>query len=285
MIGTTGIEREGKLEWAKRSQQYIVCLKKALLFISPFLLVIILWEIIAFLVTHLRNVPFPTPWTTTLRLIDVLGGDHLIDYSLYRHTFDSLARWAIGFGVATLGAIIFGLTAGWWRSLGRLTMPSVQILQLVPGLAWIPVAILLFGIGERATFFMISITAFAPIAINVVDGVKRVDENYIRAARMLGTGGKSLFFRVLLPGALPHIISGLRVGLGNSWRVLVAAEMVVGTGTGLGYSIIQSRWTMDYASAFVCILVICCVGLIMERFVFRHLESHTIERWGLYRGA
>ena len=162
-------------------------------------------------------------------------------------------------------------------------MPTVQILQLIPGLAWIPVAILIFGIGDRATLFMIAVTACAPVAINVAGGVKRVDEMYIRAARMLGLNNRMLFLNVLVPGALPHILSGLRIGLGNSWRVLVAAEMIVGSGTGLGYAIIQSRWTLDYAGAFVCIAIICCIGLIVERLVFIPLEKCTIELWGLKR--
>jgi ABC-type nitrate/sulfonate/bicarbonate transport system permease component len=100
---------------------------------------------------------------------------------------------------------------------------------------------------------------------------------------MLGAGRKTLFLRVLLPGSLPQILSGLRIGLGNGWRVLVAAEMIVGTGTGLGYAIIQARWTLDYASAFVCIIVICLVGLATERLIFSPLEKKTVERWGLSR--
>jgi ABC-type nitrate/sulfonate/bicarbonate transport system permease component len=246
-------------------------------------LILAVWQTVSLFVTWIRDVPFPTPFETTVRLISILSGDIILDHTIYRHTLDSLTRWAAGFGMAVVCGLAFGLPTGWWRPLGGVAMPSVHILQLIPGLAWIPVAILFFGVGERATFFMICVTAFAPITINVVDGVKRVDENYLRAARMLGTRGKNLFLRVLLPCALPQIISGLRVGLGNSWRVLVAAEMIVGTGTGLGYAIIQSRWTMDYASAFICILVICCVGLIMERFVFSYLERRTIQRWGLGR--
>ena len=86
---------------------------------------------------------------------------------------------------------------------------------------------------------------------------------------------------MLLPGALPHILSGLRIGLGNGWRVLLAAEMVVGAGTGLGYSIIQARWTLDYSSAFACLLVILGIGLTVEHLVFAPLERWTVERWRL----
>lgn len=78
-------------------------------------------------------------------------------------------------------------------------------------------------------------------------------------------------------------MSGLRVGLGNSWRVVVAAGMIVGTGTGLGYSIIQSRWTLDYPSAFVCIILICIVGLLIEYVAFARLEAATVRRWGMVR--
>jgi ABC-type nitrate/sulfonate/bicarbonate transport system permease component len=88
---------------------------------------------------------------------------------------------------------------------------------------------------------------------------------------------------VLLPGALPQIISGLRVGLGNSWRVVVAAEMVVGTGSGLGYAIVQSRWSLDFTSAFVCIIVIAMIGLVVEQAVLKPLERRTIRRWGIHR--
>ena len=246
-------------------------------------LVIGLWYAVALLVASVRDVAFPTPWQTLRGLADMLAGQSLSGHSLYRHILHSLMRWAGGFAIASTAGIAYGLLAGSHRSLERLTIPTVHVLQLIPGLAWIPVAILLFGIGERATVFMIAVTAFTPIAINVLGGVKRVDATYIRAARMMGTKGSGLLLRVLIPGSLPQILSGLRIGLGNGWRVLVAAEMIVGTGTGLGYSIIQARWTLDYTSAFACVLVICIIGLFVERLVFAQLERRTIERWGLPR--
>ncbi len=258
--------------------------KKILVSISPFLLVITVWQCVAMLVTAWRSVPFPTPWDTLTRLWSALAGETLVDHSLFRHTLDSLARWVVAFLCASISGVVFGVSAGWWRLLEKMSMPAIHILQLIPGLAWIPVAILLFGVGENATFFMIAVTAFAPVAISVVSGVKRVEVGYVRAAEMLGADRKTVFLKVLLPGALPHILSGLRIGLGNGWRVLVAAEMIVGTGTGLGYAIVQSRWTLDYASAFVCIVIICLVGLAMERLVFSPLEKKTVERWGLARG-
>jgi ABC-type nitrate/sulfonate/bicarbonate transport system permease component len=251
--------------------------------VSSIIIPLALWWGLAALVTHLRGVPFPTPHETFGRLLGLLRGRLLLDFTIYRHLDDSLRRWAIGFGLAMMIGIASGLLLGWSRLLERLSMPTVTVLQLIPGLAWIPVAILLFGIGERATIFMIAATALAPVIINTTAGVKGVSEHLVRAARMMGADNRTLFVRVLLPGSLPHLLSGIRVGFANAWRVLVAAEMVVGTGTGLGYSIIQARWTLDYPASFVCIAIICAFGLLVERGLLLPLERRTVDRWGLAR--
>jgi len=260
-----------------------ISIKQAALSVLSLLIVLLLWQLLAMGVTHVRGIPFPTPLVTLQRLLFLAGGKPLLDYSIYKHLGDSLIRWGIGFGIAMLFGIIGGLILGWSRILEKLMMPTIHVLQLIPGLAWVPIAILLFGINEKSTIFMIVMTGLTPIILNTTAGVKGVNENYIRAARMMGANDRTLFMRVLLPGSLASIITGLRIGLANGWRVLVAAEMIVGTGTGLGYSILQARWTLDYASAFVCLLIICLIGLIMERGVFAPLERRTIERWGVSR--
>lgn len=253
--------------------------------LAPTVLIVVVWYAVALTVEAVRGVDFPTPWDAALRLGALLVGDQLSGHGLYRHIGDSLLRWGIGFGVAALAGLAAGLAAGWWGAVRRVATPIFHVLQLIPGLAWIPVALLLFGVGERATISMIAITAFTPVAISVSDGVRRVDTTYVRAAQMLGSNRRSLFLHVLVPGALPSILTGLRVGLGNGWRVLVAAEMIVGTGTGLGFSIIEARWTLDYASAFACIAVICLVGLVMENIVFSRIEERTVRRWALAKDS
>ena len=233
----------------------------------PFAIVLAIWQTAALTVLSYRGVAFPTPWQTFIKLTALMGGAGLSNHSLYVHIFSSLQRWLIGFSIAATLGVSYGLIAGRVRSFEKATARIPQLLLLVPGLAWIPVAILLFGIGEPATVFMIAVSAFAPIAINVLAGIKNIDVTLIRAAQMMGAGKNALFFRVLIPAALPSLLSGLRIGLGTGWRVLVAAEMIVGTGTGLGYSIIQARWTLDYASSFACIAVICGIGLIFEQVI------------------
>ena len=256
-------------------------IKKGLQSIFPFAIILVVWEASAQIVFSLRGVAFPSPWQTVVRLLELLGGDRLSNASIYVHIGSSLQRWLVGFSIAAFLGIAYGLLAGRIQWVEKATARIPQMLLVIPGLAWIPVAILLFGIGEPATIFMIAVSAFAPIAINVLAGIKDIDVHFIQAARMMGAGNNALFFRVLIPAALPSILSGLRVGLGTGWRVLVAAEMIVGTGTGLGYSIIQARWTLDYTASFVCILVIWMVGLLFEQVFLKQLEKRTIERWTL----
>jgi NitT/TauT family transport system permease protein/taurine transport system permease protein len=256
-------------------------MRKFILLIAPLAIVLIIWQIAAEAVLQLRGVDFPSPWQTFYRLALLLAGDQLSNHSLYVHIGSSLYRWLTGFAIAASFGVGYGLIAGRVRLFELATSKIPQVLLLVPGLAWIPVAILIFGVGEAATIFMIAISAFAPVAINVLSGIKNIDRQLIRAAKMLGAGRNTLFFQVLIPAALPSILSGLRIGLGTGWRVLVAAEMVVGTGTGLGYSIIQARWTLNYASSFACIAVICVIGLLFEQVFLKQLEKQTIERWTL----
>ena len=250
----------------------------------PLLLFLLIWEGIAISVQIRRHVAFPGPLEVGTTLIGLLSGTRMADHTLLHHIWDSLLRWLSGFGFAAISGIGYGLLAGWSRRFRDATLPILHMLQLIPGLAWIPVAILCFGIGEAATVSMITVTAFTPIALSVLAGVEQLDPSLVQAGRMMGANQRTLILRVLLPGALPSTINGLRIGLGNGWRVLVAAEMIVGTGTGLGYTIIQSRWTLDYPAAFACIGVICIIGLAVEHLLFKPIEKRTLHRWYLSGG-
>ncbi len=251
--------------------------------IGPTLLIVVIWQLTALSVSSLRGVVFPTPLDTLHRLMELFANQPLAGHSLYHHIAVSLTRWLDAFLLAALCGIGYGLLGSRWDWLRELTAPIPQLLLLIPGLAWIPVAILMFGIGEGGTRFMIAMTAFAPIALATINGIQGVNIHYVRAAQMLGATSTTLFFQVLLPAALPALISGLRIGLGNSWRVLVAAEMVVGTGSGLGFSIIEARWSLDYPSALACVVMICLIGLILEYGMIRPLEKRTLERWMVQR--
>ena len=176
-----------------------------------------------------------------------------------------------------------GLLSNWLPALGRALKPLISLLHLIPGLAWIPIAILVVGINDQTAILLIMLTALPPVALSLDQGMKTTPKEYAMVAAMCGDGPLRRFLLVSLPAALPHLLSGMRLGLANSWRVVVAAEMVVGSGLGLGYSIIQSRWTLDYTSAFVCIGAIVVCGLGIEYSIFAGLERLTLKRWGMSR--
>lgn len=241
---------------------------------------LLLWQGVALWQEHARGVAFPGPIEVCARLGGLLRGEPWLGSSLAGHLAASAGRWGLGFALAVVGGSLWGLAVGGSRLTARLTRPWLEIMQLVPGLAWIPVALLLFGVGPAATVAMIAATALPVVALAVAMGVSRINPHHLAAARMLGAGRLALLATVVLPSLLPHLLTGLRVGMGAAWRVLVAGEMVVGVGGGLGYAILQSRWTLDFEGALAGVLVIAGVGLVLERGLFSTIERLTLARWG-----
>lgn len=246
-------------------------------------LVIIVWWVVAEVMISTRGALFPTPPETFQALWDALKGGDMNGETLYMHTWTSLVRWGMGYAIALVLGILIGLAFGTLSRLYDTGMVSVYVIQMIPGLAWIPIAMLIFGLGESATVFIILVTAMPPIVLNTAGGIRQAPSVYTRVAMMSGKGRMSLFIRVLIPAASLSIINGMRLGLANGWRVLIAAEMVVGVAVGLGYSIFQSRYNLDFTSAFVCIIVICIIGLAIEKLLFTALENLVRNRLGLER--
>ncbi len=244
-----------------------------------------IWQIIAMTVQTVRGVPFPTPFDCILGLVCLLNGAAFLDHTIYQHTVASCLRWAQGFCLALCAGLVYAFAACCLPFFRAISMPTVEVLQLIPGLAWVPVVILLFGLSPMSTIAIIALTTFPVMAVARITGFACADERYLRTGRMYGYGTWGLLRTVYLPSAIPHLLSGTRIALGVSWRVLVAAEMVVGAGNGLGYAVIQSRWTMDYISAFVCIFVISLIGLGLERLILLPVERHTLQKWGTTRAS
>lgn len=249
--------------------------------VAGLLLLIAIWWVLAEIVMYSKGAVFPTPPETFLALWDALLGKEVNGLSIFTHTQASLYRWGIGYVVAVALGLGLGLLLGTTPRLHEVGMAPVHILQMIPGLAWVPVAMLIFGLGETSTMFIIAITALPPIVINSAGGIRQVQETHLRVARMSGKSDAEIFLHVLLPSSALNIINGLRVGLANGWRVLIAAEMVVGVAVGLGYSIYQSRYTLDFTSSFVSIIVICAIGLAIEKLLFASIENSLRNRLGL----
>ena len=177
--------------------------------------------------------PSPVQIIAAVQELAVQGlpqGSRLLFHCLY-----SLERVGLGFVLALVAAIPLGILCGWSRLLRDMLTPVIETLRPIPPLAWIPLAILWFGIGLRSAAFIIFLGCFFPILLSTMSGVLSVDPVLISAAKTLGATRRQIFYKVLLPGATPSIFTGLRIGLGIGWMTLVAAEFTgVKSGYGLG---------------------------------------------------
>jgi len=198
---------------------------------------------------------------------------------LWQDIGSSLGRVAIGFGAAALLGIPLGLSLGWYPAANQVVNPVMQILRPISPIAWIPVAIIFFGVGNYAAVFLIFLGAFFPIVVACVNGVSNVPSVFRRAGRNFGLAPTQVLARVVFPAALPQIIVGLRLALGIAWLVVVAAEMVA-VDSGLGYLVIDSRNSgKRYDLVVAAMLMIGVIGLALD-LGFRRLETIKSVRWG-----
>lgn len=190
------------------------------------------------------------------------AGELIASGDLLRNTLASLRREFMAFLYAAV-AIPLGLAMGWWKPFNNQVDPLMEILRPIPPLAWIPLSILWFGIGDTQNEFIIFLGIFFPILLNTVTGVKSIDNSLIRAGRSLGANQSAMLRRIVFMAALPQIVTGVRVGLGIGWMALVAAELV-GASSGLGFLINDARTTLRTDYIIVGMLTIGIVGLLID---------------------
>jgi len=183
---------------------------------------------------------------------------------LFVHILKSMQRVIIAFVVSCVLAIPLGIAIGWWKRFEDMVDPLMEILRPIPPLAWIPLGILWLGIGDTQNIFIIFLGIFFPVLVNTISGVKAVDKNLIWAALTLGANQRQIFREIIVPGSLPFLMTGLRVGLGVGWMCLVAAELVAST-RGLGFMIQDARYLLLTERVILGMLVIGLLGYAMDR--------------------
>jgi NitT/TauT family transport system permease protein len=198
---------------------------------------------------------------------------------LWGYIRDSLARVGIGFSAAALLGIPLGLTLGWYPTAAQVVNPVIQMLRPISPIAWIPLAIVWFGVGDTAAIYLIFLGAFFPIVVASMNGVRNVPSMFRRAGRNFGLVPMQLLAKVVFPAALPQIIMGLRIALGIAWLVVVAAEMIA-VDSGLGYLVIDARNSgKRYDLVIAAMLLIGAIGLGLD-IGFRRLEKIRSVRLG-----
>ncbi|HUF17360.1 MAG TPA: ABC transporter permease [Thermoanaerobaculia bacterium] len=245
--------------------------EKLLLSTACFLALFVAWHI-AVRVTGTDV--FPSPWEVLLGFRELVIKGHLLAYAR-----DSLIRVLSGYGLAVLAGIPFGILMGWYEPFASMMNPLIQMFRPISPLAWMPLAVIWFGIGNSAPIFLIFIAAFFPIVVATMNGVRNVPPMYLRAASNFGLSGSAILIRVVLPAILPRVMTGLRLALGIAWLVVVAAEMIA-VDSGLGYLIIDSRNAgKRYDLVVGGMILIGLIGLALDTLV-RRAERIPSLRWG-----
>jgi NitT/TauT family transport system permease protein len=226
----------------------------------------------------------PTPRDVVVQLWDLAFGgiyDDAFSGMLWTHLFASASRVYGAFLLAVVVALPLGLMIGRLRLARDLLDPMLQVLRPVPVTAWLPLSMIIFGLGPRSAFFLVALGAFYPVLVNTIFGVRSVEPRLFEAAAMLGVRPAAMFGKVVLPAALPGIFTGLRLGLGFAWVVIVVGEMT-GVQTGLGAMIMDAR-QLSRTEIVICgMIVIGAAGYLSDRLV--QLLGQWLLRWSPQHG-
>lgn len=241
--------------------------------VPPVILLALLIGLWWWVVVFTKSVIFPTPWqvvTGTLELIE--------DGTLWEHISSSLMRVGSGFMLAVLTAIPLGLWMGRVDSVYATLNPVFQIMRPISPIAWIPLAILWFGVGNASPIFLIFIASVFPLIVQTAAGVHTIDARYLNAAENFGVSRYKLYRQVIIPAVLPDLIVGMRISLGVAWLVVVAAEMIA-LRSGLGYMIMDSRNAGNrYDLVVAGMIIIGVIGLLLDGLM-RLMEGFKSVRW------
>lgn len=232
---------------------------------------LVIWHVV---VRVTKNELFPVP-------LDVLGAiRELVQRGLLaKYIVASLFRVTAGFLAAALVGIPFGMVLGWFAPMFSAFNPLVQALRPISPIAWMPLAILWFGVTDLSIVFLIFLASVFPIVVSTAAAVKNINLVYVRAARNLGLTRLRLFAHVIAPAIFPQLVTGLRIALGIAWLVVVAAEMIA-VNSGLGYLIIDARNAgKRYDLVVAGMVLIGLIGFLLDFFV-RKLEKCEEVKWG-----
>lgn len=237
----------------------------------------LLWEAFA------RSGLFAPALAPPVETIVTALGRMTLDGTLVRHVLFTLYRVLSGLVLAAVVGIPLGMLMGRWRPVEKFFVPLISVLMPIPSLAWVPVFILWFGLGNLATIMLVFYAATFPMMYNTWTGVRSVNRLWLRAAAAMGADERVLFWKVVLPGSLPYVIAGLRQGFARSWIAVVGGEMIAASAWGLGWVIFDAKEFLNADVMLGALAVIGGLGLGFERVVFQTLERRTVARWGMLR--
>ena len=232
------------------------------------LTIIVLWYFASGFESMQRMLPNPLE---VFRLVITSFVEPIGKQTLVGHIAWSMSRVMIGYLLACLVGVTLGFVVGWFRIGEAIIKPFYLIMKSIPSIAWIPIAIIWLGVGEESKYFIIFISTMLIVMTNAMDGVRDLNQEYLKVARMLGTTEKQIFFKIVMPNSVPQLFAGFQVGLSAAWATVLAAEMV-GSSEGVGWIILIGQDSSNMVQIYAGIIVIGLIGLILAS-VMRWAES------------
>jgi len=281
------------------TKKKVVTIRQRLRPVYPFLVIMLIWQIAAMQAKGNLGQLFPTldaiayrawelitgPLMTALKENPSLGFfDYL--YYLYQspllwHTFHTAWRLPLSFVLGAIFGVIIGVIMGRFSFWESFFVPLIAVLLPIPALAWVPIAVIWFGLGSQTVIIVTTFATFLPIVMAVWTGVKTVNPVWIRAAQSMNANKMTIFRTVVVPGSLPMILSGFRIGLARAWRAGVGAEAFAGIKWGLSAGIFDAQEFLDIAFMMVALAVLGIFGYLLEKIFFQPIESRTVIKWGM----
>jgi sulfonate transport system permease protein len=240
--------------------------------------VLLLWQAVSSLAV-LPSYAFPSPAGVGARLAELA-----VDGSLWPSVRASLVRMAVGFSVSAALGLLVGLAMGMSETVSTCLRSVFLGLQTLPSAAWVPISLLVFGLSDTAIYFVIVMSSTAAMAIATADGISQIPPVLLRAAQTLGATRRSMSTRVVLPAALPSIVTGIKLGWTLGWHGVVSAELIKSS-VGLGFLLHAGRELNDAAQVIGVMLVTVFIGLILDRLLFATVERRVRARWGFAAAA
>jgi len=232
-----------------------------------------------------RSGLFPRALMPTIPKVASTFFDLAVDGTMLRHALYTLYRMLAGFALAIVVGLPLGILMGRFRPIESFFLPITSAFMPIPSLAWVPVFILWFGLGNMVTILIVFYAAMFPMVLSAWSGMRSVNRLWLRAAGAMGADEQAMFWKVILPGASPFIITGLRQAFLRAWIAVVGAEMIAASDWGLGWVIYDSREFLNVDVMLASVAVIGLLGFAFERLVFGTLERVTVQRWGMVRDA
>jgi ABC-type nitrate/sulfonate/bicarbonate transport system permease component len=276
----TGLDAGEKLSAYGRARRKREQRRKIIRGTIGILTVLIVWQVMAVAYDLQQILPPPLAVARTIFSTLTLNYEHpwLYGANIYEQLASSFVRAISGFTIAAAFAIPLGLLVGRIRAVREFVDPVIRALFPIPGIAWIPLAILWFGLGNTAVIFVVFIAEFFPLYFNTEAGARSINPILVDAARCFGAKRLTLLRRVILPASIPYILTGMRIALGGAWRMIVAAEMLASQ-SGIGSILMESRYQFRATDLMMAMILISVVGYATERLIVGTIEKKTTEKW------